>query len=191
MFKIEYKITDLPEYDFFKGQYGFFKFICNENSYGMVLDDLKKNKKTNISDEEFDEEFEKLMADVYVCDWFERFIRVAEKLKTNDYILLSDVDSYCAWIEFKSEGDYLIISVPYSDKTNERFDVDCELKIEPWGYEWKNQKILKSEFKEELIKQVKNYIKEIEDGDAPKDFIEDLKYRINRLEHSKYLDSKI
>ena len=92
-FKLEYRIVLCD--DDFNGQNGFFQIKCNNYNYGEI----------------YPKELETVMDKVSLFDWFERLIRVVKYLMTEDYVVLSDVESYNVWIEFQKKDEKIIISV--------------------------------------------------------------------------------
>jgi hypothetical protein len=101
MFKIKYRIVDdfeqLKSINGSQGKEaliieGFFMLCFDEETEGYFHDNQLQ---------EGEEGFESLIT------WFELLAGTAEALKGNNYVLLSIVESYNAWLEFKAEGDSL------------------------------------------------------------------------------------
>ena len=140
MFKIRYKIIN-SDYDDFVGQNGFFQLECNGYLYGEI----------------YPIEFENVMDKVSIYDWFERLIRVSFNILKKNYVVLSDVESYNTWIEFKKENKNLIISIVQACKDSTK-DIEYHLIKTKYG-EWYGQKVLLYQFIEEVTFNANKYIK--------------------------------
>ncbi len=143
MFELNYQIV-LYDYDDFIGQNGFFRVKCNDFVYEEIYPEG---------------------AERYICqdsdalyDWMERFVRVCICLMTKEYVVLSNIESYNTWIEFKKRGDKLSISLIEAKKEEGTHDIEFHLDDRRPG-EWTNQIIDFQQFKGEIIQKGKAYLK--------------------------------
>lgn len=139
MFELNYRVIQSEEDDFI-GQNGLFQIKCNDFYYGEMIENFIYNES--------------------LYNWFERLIRVAKNLMTREYVVLSDVETYNIWIEFKRKKNYLLISIVKAEKKQGSQDIEFALDEVQLG-EWGNQSVFFEQFKEEIIKKGKAYIKEI------------------------------
>lgn len=143
MFEVDYRIVH-SEYDDFKGQQGFFQIRCNGYAYGEM----------------YPREIEDVMDKVSLYDWFERLVKVIKGLMVNDYVALSDVESYNTWIVFEKRNEEVIISIVKASKEQGTYDIEFGLK-EPEVGEWANQTIYFAQLKQEVVEKGREYIKNI------------------------------
>ena len=140
MFEIDYRIVQ-DEHDEFVGQNGFFKIMCNEFRYGEV----------------YSKELEPFMDKVSVYNWFERLAKVIKYLMTNEYVALSDVESYSTWIEFHRKDEDVVVSVVKAEKEEGARDIEFSLKGTSAG-EWEKQVICYSQLRTEIIDKLREYV---------------------------------
>lgn len=143
MFELDYRIVS-SEYDDFVGQHGFFQIKCNGYSYGEI----------------YPREIEMHMDKISLYDWFERLAKVIKNLMVKEYVVLSDVESYNTWIEFKRKNEEVVISIVKAKKEQGTHDIEFELKEIESG-EWTNQVIHFNQFKDEIIMKGREYIQNI------------------------------
>lgn len=143
MFKISYRITS-NDYDDFFGENGFFQISCNNYTYGEI----------------YPEEIEDVMEKDSLYDWIERLIRVAKYLHVHNYVVLSDIESYNLWLEFKKMGEEVNVSIVKAEKPEGSQDIEFELKDSRPG-KWINQKVNFQQFKKEIIEKGEAYLKEL------------------------------
>lgn len=141
MFKIDYRIVH-TEFDDFTGEHGFFQINCNGYKYGEL----------------YPKELETVMDKVSLYDWFERLIRVAKNLTANDYVALSDVESYNTWIEFRKRKNETIISIVKAEKEQGSRDIAFHLNA-PIAGAWAEQVVSYCRLKAEITKKAGEYIK--------------------------------
>lgn len=164
MFKLDYRIIN-NEYDDFWGENGFFQLTCN----GFLYGEMYPSELNDIMDQEA------------LFDWFERLIRVIENLNKKNYIVLSDVETYNTWLEFKREGEDLVISIVKAQKVIGSQDIEYHLEnIQPG--EWINQKVKFREFKEEILRKSKEYIEKVIYKNSECKYFSELRERIDDLE---------
>lgn len=140
MFQLDYRIVH-SEYDDFIGQNGFLQIKCNECKYGEI----------------YPRNVEMIMDKVSLYDWFERFARVIKYLMTKDYVVLSDVESYNTWIEFRRENEYVIVSIIKAKKEEGSHDIEFNLEDTIAG-EWEKQVVCYRQLKTEIIEKLRGYV---------------------------------
>jgi len=164
MFELDYRIVH-SEYDDFAGQNGFLQIKCNGFTYGDM----------------YSRDIETVMEKVSLYDWFERLIRTAKNLMTNDYVALSDVESYNTWIEFKKIKNAVSVSVIKAEKEQGSHDIEFSLKdIQFW--EWKEQIIDFEQFKREVIQNAREYLKSIIEYNTDNVLLKKLEKEIEELQ---------
>lgn len=139
MFELEYRIV-LSADDDFEGQNGFFQIKCNNYSYGEM----------------YPKEWEDTMDTVSLFDWFERLIMVVKYLMTEDYVVLSDVESYNVWIEFQKRNKDVTISVVKAKKEQGTRDIEFTLR-RPIEREWTVSQICYNQLKLEVVEKAREY----------------------------------
>ena len=140
MFKLEYRIV-LSDDDDFEGQNGFLQIKCNDYKYGEM----------------YPKELETVMDKVSLFDWFERLIKVVKYLMTEDYVVLSDVESYNIRIEFQKSSEEVMISVVKAKKELGTQDIEFILG-EPVEREWTVSQISYNQLKMEVVNKASEYI---------------------------------
>ena len=140
MFQINYRIV-YNDWDDFPGQNGFFQIQCNDCKYGEI----------------YAKEIESVMAQDDLYWWFERLTQVARHLLTKEYVVLSDVESYNLWIEFRKNKDDLIISLINANKGNGSQAIEFELDGIEQG-RWGNQHVSFLQFKREVVEKTTLYL---------------------------------
>ena len=140
MFELHYRIVQ-EEHDEFVGQNGFFQIKCNGFKYGEV----------------YSKELEPIVDKVSVYNWFERLAKVIKYLITNEYVALSDVESYSTWIEFHRKGEEVVVSIVKAEKEEGSRDIEFSLKETSAG-EWEKQVICYSQLRTEIIDKLKEYV---------------------------------
>lgn len=163
MFELDYRIIH-SEYDDFIGQNGFFQINCNAYNYGEI----------------YPKELEVVMDKVSVYDWFERLIKVTKKLSTEDYVVLSDVESYNTWIEFQRRKQEVIISIIKAEKKQNSRDIEFKLEESSAG-EWVNQVVSYNQLRNEIIEKAEEYIKYISANNADNVEIDKIKQKFEEI----------
>lgn len=77
-----------------------------------------------------------------------------------DYVALSDVESYNTWIVFQKRNEKVIISIVKAKKEQGSHDIEFVLR-EPKDGEWANQTINFEQLKQEVIEKGREYVKNI------------------------------
>lgn len=144
MFSADYRII-LHDYDDVLGEAGFFRIRCGPLSYG----------------EFFSPEIEMKMSTVWLLNWFEKLIEVCLLLREKQYIALSDVESYNAWIEFKRSNDNVFINVVYSESLHRDAMLFKEISVDIPRKLSHDACCLFSQMNKEIIQKATNYIADI------------------------------
>ena len=149
MFEVRYKIV-YEDYDEYAGENGFLQIIVNEFQYGNIWPD----------------ELDDVMETLCLCDWMERLVRVCTLLESNDYVVISDVDSYNTWLEFRKMDRSISVSLV---KTHDKAAGVRDIELKPLdviAYDWKDQVILYEEFRNELYRKVGEYLRYLKENNA-------------------------
>lgn len=72
-------------------------------------------------------------------------------------LLLSDVESYNTWIEFRKTNEEVMVSIVKAEKEEGSHDIEFNLK-EPIAGEWEKQVIRYSQLKTEIIEKLGEYV---------------------------------
>ncbi len=132
---------------------GNFAIEINQYEYGLYYDEP-------IEDEQWG--WEKLF------HWFYAFLEICIELKTENYLLINDIESYNSYIEFKMNGKNVIISYIISNKflnQTTSFGMGYIEKTQPKPYEygdWKDVEITYDELKDEVVRVTEQFFKELE-----------------------------
>lgn len=145
MFKIEYRIVISEFEDDISGQDGFIKFSNNNCKYGDI----------------YPKEIEQYMGVESIYHWLIYFMQAIIELKNNNYILISDIESYNTWIEIEQKDDTIYTSIIHADKpvgtTALEFAPVPNIKYT----DWKREETSFMQFKTEVIENVEKYFNEI------------------------------
>ncbi|GGD03845.1 hypothetical protein [Enterococcus wangshanyuanii] len=143
MFEIKFKIFENDELEKFTGEYGYFSFNIDNESYGILLE------------EEID------VFSVSVYDWFTSFLKCLEVLETENYVLINDIESFNTWIEICKDKDIVSISKISGDKIGQGGLVRTE-KLPDADYKfWKDKKVPFSDFKTEILGKSEEYLADL------------------------------
>ena len=144
MFQIKYNIIILEDEDGeIKGTDGQFEIKCNNSVYG---------------------DFNLSALDIFheqIYGWIKRYLRIVKRLQNSDYVVLSDIDSYKTWIEFKKNEDILIISQVDADKPDGSSDIENKL-VNLRERRW-SETISYLQFEEEVISKSISFVKELKE----------------------------
>ena len=125
-----------------RGMEGFFQISINGNTYGEI----------------YSKELESIMHKVSIYDWFERLLRVIKMLQKQNYIVLSDTESYNRWIEFINNKDIITVSIISSEKIIGSKDIEYMCPRNKQYVEWDSQEISYTDLKEEIVKKSLQYL---------------------------------
>ena len=156
MFEVRYKIVP-ADYDDYAGENGYLQICVNEFQYGNIWPD----------------ELDGVMETLCLSDWMERLVRVCTLLETDNYVALSDVDSYDTWLEFRKIDQQISVSMARtSDKVGHGI-----IETEPLhvvAYDWKDLTVPYEEFREELYRKAGEYIRYLKENNVEPDEFESL-----------------
>lgn len=155
MFKIDYKVIN-PEWMDFIGQNGFFKIHVNDKSYGDIWPD-KLIEVMGPDDLDF---------------WFQELVNTIISLDEINYYILSDMESYNTWLEFKRQNDQVIISVKRSEKSKgNRKEALKKGLIDPEDGEWVDEVVSYKQMYDEIKTKSIEYLEYlIDNNDSDEDF---------------------
>lgn len=142
MVKIEYSIInddcDRESY----GKEGFFRIYFNKSFYG----------------EFYPEELQSVMFTDSVFDWFERILKVVIELKTRDYVILSDIESFDRWIEFdKRHKNVVVVGIIRLEKKTGMSDIEHENNPLKKYVDWNEEFITYEELNREVCDKARLY----------------------------------
>ncbi|MNO58777.1 hypothetical protein D3C76_493480 [compost metagenome] len=97
-----------------------------------------------------------------LTNWFERLIKLVLYLNTNDYVAISDIESYNTWIEFvKKDQNTLKVSIIKNSNKSGLSDIVMH-RFSQYKYsDWRDVTVLMEDFKNELIHKTELYIEQI------------------------------
>lgn len=97
-----------------------------------------------------------------LTNWFERLIKLVFYLNKNDYVAISDIESYNTWIEFmKQDQDTLKVSIIENSNKSELSDIVMH-RFSQYEYsDWRDVTVLIEDLKNELIHKTEVYIEQI------------------------------
>lgn len=140
MFEINFKVFEDNESENLIGEYGYFNFTIDNESYGIIID----------------EEIDDFSVSVY--NWFTSFLKSLETLETENYVLINDIESFNAWIEMCRNKEILSVSKVSGNKVGQGGWVRKE-KLSDVDYKfWKDKKVLFTDFKTEILEKSEEYI---------------------------------
>lgn len=143
MFEINFKVFEANESENLIGEYGYFNFTIDNESYGIIID----------------EEIDDFSVSVY--NWFTSFLKSLETLETENYVLINDIESFNAWIEMCRNKEVLSVSKVSGNKVGQGGWVRKE-KLSDVDYKfWKDKKVLFTDFKTEILEKSEEYIAEL------------------------------
>lgn len=146
MFEIIYKIINKDYEQDIKGTEGFFQIRCNEKIYGKF----------------YPTDIEQFMDTVEISRWMIWFLQIVYDLRSKKYILLSDIESYNTWIEFKRKNDIVLVSIIHADKPQGSTAIEYEHMPNTTYPYWSNEEISYYQLECEVIKKAKKYSKELD-----------------------------
>lgn len=143
MFEINFKVFEDNESENLIGEYGYFNFTIDNESYGIIID----------------EEIDDFSVSVY--NWFTSFLKSLETLETENYVLINDIESFNAWIEMCRNKEVLSVSKVSGNKVGQGGWVRKE-KLSDVDYKfWTDKKVLFTDFKTEILEKSEEYIAEL------------------------------
>jgi len=151
MFEILYTTTDskeeLESLNDEDDILGYIAFYVNGNEYGFYIDNAIEHG---------------LSGGEKITDMFINLTLAYQELNRSGYVIIDDIGSYIAWIEFKRVQDLVSISILRAEKEEGEY---CEIRLTPldkfeYG-EWYNETVRLSEMRSELVKKASQYLDEL------------------------------
>jgi len=143
IFEIKFIIVKDVDTENLIGEYGYFSVRIDNEYYGIILE----------------EELEDFTVSLY--DWFISFLRALEILKTENYVLINDIESFNTWIEIYRDKEILSISKVSGTKVGQGGWIRTEKLSNPDYQFWKDKKMLFSDFRTEVLEKSEYYLSEI------------------------------
>ena len=162
MFKINFRITtktsdllNLSDKEISEGAHveGFFQFKVNDKEYGYFKEGIL---------EEGEEGFD------LITTWFEGLLTTLIALKNgNSYVVLSDIESYKIWMEFKSLKSGMInISLIEAEMKDGSKQVETKPPENIAYNNWKDEIVSYNEIYTEIIRKAEEYLASIREINA-------------------------
>ncbi|SFC91815.1 hypothetical protein SAMN05443252_108104 [Bacillus sp. OV322] len=144
MFKISYKIFENNSLDEMElnGADGYFQFEIDNETYGILIP----------------EDIDEFSVSIYW--WLYYFSKAILILKTESYVLISDIDKPKIWIELIREKNIVKISKVTADKPEGSGAIETKKMPNLIQY-WKDKQVNYENLKTELVNKTKLYIKEM------------------------------
>lgn len=145
MFKISYKLfeSENVEGNELNGTEGYFQFEIDNETYGIFIT----------------EEIDDFSVSVYW--WFYYFLEAVWILKTERYVLISDIEKPNIWIELKKEKNVVVISKVSADKPEGSGAIETK-KVPNLTYQyWNEKRVAYEDLKKEVIDKTKLYVEEL------------------------------
>ena len=140
MFEINFKVFEDDESENFIGEYGYFNFTIDNESYGIIIE----------------EEIDDFSVSLY--NWFTSFLKSLEILETENYVLINDIESFNTWIEMCRDKEIVSVSKVSGNKVEQGGWIRKE-KLPDADYKfWKDKKILFTNFRTEVLEKSEEYL---------------------------------
>jgi len=157
MLKVNYRITDsieelnnLSEQEIEEGGVieGYFELVVNNQNYGY----FKKGPLQK------DERWSEL-----ITTWFEGLLTILLKINNgHSYVVISDIDSYNTWIEFKTlKNKNINVSVIEADKKDGSQQIETTPPENIVPSDWANEEVSYDQMHHEITKKATEYIAEV------------------------------
>ncbi|MBO0424014.1 hypothetical protein [Enterococcus plantarum] len=172
MFKIKYKIFDDSEDEIegneFHGEIGYFQLIVGDSEYGAYLD-----KEVDI-------------VSVSIYWWMRYFVEATLKLREENPIYISDIETPRVWIELAKQNDNtIIIGKIESPKLEGSSAIESGNKIEKKKIDWE-EKINFEEYNVELISAFEKYLNDLNTLNTQENcYIEELEKLLDQLKNNE------
>lgn len=140
MFEINFRIFKDLQLGDFVGEYGYFNFVVDDESYGIIIE----------------KEIEAFSESLY--DWFSCFLKALLILETENYVLINDIESFNSWIELNRKDEYVYISNIAGEKVGAGGLIRKEKLSDADDKFWKNKEVLFSDFKAEILEKSEGYL---------------------------------
>ncbi len=145
MFKISYKLfeNENVEGNELNGADGYFQFEIDNETYGIFIT----------------EEIDDFSVSVYW--WMYYLLEAVLILKTERYVLISDIEKPSIWIELKKEKDVVGISKVSADKPKGSGAIETKKMPNLMYQYWKEKRVTYEDLKKEVIDKTKLYVEEL------------------------------
>lgn len=145
MFKISFKIfeNDSVEEMELNGADGYFQFEIDNETYGIFIPE-------NID-----------VFSVSIYWWLYYFLKALLILKTESYVLISDIEKPKIWIELMKEKNIVKISKITADKPEGSGAIETKEMPKLIHQHWKDKQISYENLKTEVVNKTKLYIEEL------------------------------
>ncbi|WP_146553495.1 hypothetical protein [Rummeliibacillus sp. SL167] len=157
MFKISFKIfeNDSVEEMELNGADGYFQFEIDNETYGIFIP----------------EDIDEFSVSVYW--WLYYFLKAVLILKTESYVLISDIEKPKIWIELIREENTVKISKVTADKPEGSGAIETKEMPNLIHQYWKDKQVSYEIFKTEVVNKAKLYIEEVRvlNNEANKDIL--------------------
>ncbi|WP_427108145.1 hypothetical protein [Lysinibacillus xylanilyticus] len=125
------------------GADGYFQFEIDNETYGIFIS------------EDIDE------FSVFIYWWLYYFLKSLLILKTESYVLISDIEKPKIWIEIIKEKNIVKISKVTADKPDGSEAIETEEMPNLIHQYWKDKQVCYENFKTEIVNKSKLYIEEL------------------------------
>ncbi|WII39026.1 hypothetical protein [Paenibacillus thiaminolyticus] len=145
MFKISFKIfeNENAEEMELNGSDGYFQFKIDNETYGIFIP----------------EDIDEFSVSIYW--WLYYFLKAVLILKTESYVLISDIEKPKIWIELKKEKNIVQISKVTADKPEGSGAIETKEMPNLIHHYWKNKQVTYENLKTEVVNKAKLYIEEL------------------------------
>jgi hypothetical protein len=126
---------------------GFFEVVCNEKKYGLFSAEPLWEGETG-----------QFIIDV----WIRQLLKATVHLETASYCAVLDIETQAKWLEIKRDGEFLVISLAHCEFGGHQF-VEYRPLPNPLYPDWKNERVLFAQFKDEVRKKSKTLLRELEE----------------------------
>ncbi|SCZ12613.1 MULTISPECIES: hypothetical protein [unclassified Lysinibacillus] len=157
MFKISFKIfeNDSVEEMELNGADGYLQFEIDNETYGIFIP----------------EDIDEFSVSIYW--WLYYFLKAVLILKTESYVLISDIEKPKIWIELVKEKNIVKISKVTADKPEGSGAIETKEMPNLIHQYWKDKQISYEDLKTEVVNKTKLYIEELRvlNNDVNKDIL--------------------
>lgn len=145
MFKISFKIFENENVEEMElnGADGYFQFEIDNETYGIFIP----------------EEIDEFSVSIYW--WLYYLLKAVLILKTESYVLISDIEKPKIWIELKKEKNILKISKVTADKPEGSRAIEMKEMPNLIHQYWKDKQVSYENLKTEVVNKTKLYIEEL------------------------------
>ncbi|MCM3359755.1 hypothetical protein [Psychrobacillus sp. MER TA 171] len=145
MFEICFKIFENENVEEMElnGADGYFQFIIDNETYGIIIP----------------EEIDEFSVSIYW--WVYYFLKAVLILKTENYVLINDIEKPKVWIELKKVKNIVRISKVTADKPEGSGAIETKEMPNLIHQDWEDKQVTYENFKTEVVNKAKFYVNEI------------------------------